>query len=721
MSLPSVDTSYQKRFYNREWSWLHFNERVLEEAEDPSNPLLERVKFLSIFASNLDEFFMVRVAGLYRQVDAGIEASGTGRRSPEVQIDGVADIVGQLIPRQERVLEQLLQELGEQGVRIAGIEDVDPEQREYLHRYYHEVIYPVITPMIVGPTHPFPRLHNCTLYLALRLHDERAKAKGKAKGKDKDDPLLRIGFVGLPRVLPRFIDTRRPGEGTDLVPIESVLVDRAAALFSGYEIRSLSAIRVTRDADIYLDEAASEDLRRAMSKKLLGRRHGVAVRLEHGAKLEGKLLQALNANLDVDERQRHPIVGLMQLSDLMQLYSVVDRPDLKDRPLTPLVQSDRPPSIFDWLKRAPRLLYHPYHAFDPVAELVQQAADDPDVLAIKQCLYRTTPNSPVVRALTKAAESGKQVTVAVELRARFDEERNIEWAERLEQSGAHVVYGLVGLKTHCKALLVVRREPEGIRRYVHFATGNYNDATARVYTDMGLMAADDLLGGDASALFNVITGATLPPEWDKVEMSPTGLRRKLRSLIAREIDTSARRSRGRIIAKMNALVDRRVIEELYRASQAGVEIDLIVRSGCCLRPGVPGLSETIRVRSIVGRFLEHARVFYFRNGGQEELYLSSADWMPRNLDHRIELMFPIEDQAQREYVMKVLELQLKDNVKARELQPDGRYARVKAKGAPIDSQLAIYEMTAAEIDRRMPSPAERRFVPLGKRTGTTGA
>jgi polyphosphate kinase len=550
--------------------------------------------------------------------------------------------------------------------------------------------------MIVGPTHPFPVLQTGTLYLVLRL--ARTKRKGE-KGGQRASRKLRIGFLGLPKVLPRFLGLPRTKGGLDLVPMESILGAQLERLFMGYRIHSVNAVRVTRDADIVLDEEATEDLRRAMAKKLLGRRHGAAVRLEVGSRIEPRVLGVLREKLEVDESDVYPQRALMQLSDLFQLYEQVQRPDLKYPHLAPLpAVRSRPRSVFDWLKKGPRLLHHPYHAFDPVAEFVSEAADDPYVLALKQTLYRTSGQSPVVLALTRAAENGKQVTVVIELRARFDEERNIQWAKRLEQAGAHVVYGLVGYKTHLKALLVVRREEEGIKRYVHFGTGNYNDATARVYTDMGLFSDDDLLGEDASALFNVITGATQPPPWNKVEMAPTGLRRRILSFIDREIDRSARRSRGRIIAKMNSLVDGEVIEALYRASRGGVRVDLIVRGICCLRPGVPGLSENIRVRSIVGRFLEHTRIFYFRNGGQEELYLSSADWMPRNLDNRIELLFPVEDAGHRAYIMSVLELQLRDNVKARELGPGGLYRLAKGGKVRVSSQEATHSLTRERLE-----------------------
>ncbi|MBW2733929.1 MAG: polyphosphate kinase 1 [Deltaproteobacteria bacterium] len=696
----------ESRFFNREWSWLRFNERVLEEAEDESNPLLERLKFVSIFCSNLDEFFMVRVAGLHRQVDAKIRSSGIDSRPPREQIDGIHQQVHELVQRQERVLQQIFSELRGQGIAVMGMEELDGGERAYAERYYEELIYPVLTPMIVGPKHPFPKLQNLTLYLVLQLRDRR-KGRRVRRG-DEGSSSHRIGFVALPKVLPRFLRVGA-GDRCGLVPLESILVIKMAQLFAGYDVLSVNAVRVTRDADIALDEEATDDMRRAMAKKLLGRRHGAAVRIEHGSRLASRVQQTLHKELE--GAPRFPHEGLMQPVDLMQIYASVDRPGLKDQPVESVnLRRDHADSIFDWMRRSPRLVHHPYHTFDPVAELVTEAARDPKVLAIKQTLYRTSGNSPVIRALTTAAEAGKSVTVVVELRARFDEERNIEWAERLEKAGAHVVYGLVGFKTHSKALLVVRRDPDGIRRYIHLGTGNYNDATARIYTDMGLFTVEELVGEDVSALFNVITGATQPPPWNKVEMSPTGLRGKFLQLIRLEIAKSARRSPGHIIAKMNSLVDREVIDALYEASRAGVRVDLIVRGTCCLRPGVPGLSENICVRSIVGRYLEHTRAFWFKGGGQEELYLSSADWMSRNLDRRIELMFPIEDPTHRAYVKAVLDLQLADTVKARELLQDGRYKRVEGRHR-VDSQAETHRFTAASQAEAKPSIPER-FIPL---------
>ncbi len=706
-----TDTPGDRLFFNREWSWLRFNERVLEEAEDDKNPLLERLKFVAIFCNNLDEFFMVRVASLYRQVEAGIAASGTDARSPRKQLDGIHDEVHRLLERQEKILEKIMASLHPEGVEIVGFQDLEEEGKAYAKRYYDEVIYPVLTPMIVGPKHPFPTLQNLNMYLILRLRERARKKRGDHAAGRK-----RTGFVSLPRVLPRFLRVRGGDRGDRLVPLESIVVTALGDLFTGYKVSDINAFRVTRDADIVLDEETTDDMRRALAKKLLGRRHGAAVRIEHGSRMDGKLLDVLVEELKVARDQCYGHVGLMQATDLMQIYGSVERSDLKDAALTPVnLREGVGKSIFDWIREGPRIVYHPYHTFDPVAALVTEAAADPNVLAIKQTLYRTSGNSPVIHGLTHAAEAGKSVTVVVELRARFDEERNIEWAQRLEDAGAHVVYGLVGYKTHCKALLIVRRDPDGIHRYMHLGTGNYNDATARIYTDMGIFTRDDLVGEDISALFNVITGATEPPPFNKVAMSPDGIRDTILDMIQREIKTSARRSRGHIIAKMNSIVDKGIIEALYAASKAGVRVDLIVRGICCLRPGVKGLSENIQVRSVVGRYLEHARIFWFRNGGKEEMYLSSADWMPRNLDRRVELMFPVEKPEHRRYVKGILDLQLKDNVKARVLLPHGTYQRVVARRARdrVDSQVQIQVFTRDFFERKDKMPV-RRFVPIDR-------
>jgi polyphosphate kinase len=692
----------QQLFDNREWSWVRFNERVLEEAEDPANPLLERVRFLSIFASNLDEFFMIRVAGLYRQIDIGLEMSGIDSRSPIVQAEGIAERLQRLGPRRDALMRQLVGELAAEGIHLIRVDELSEAGQAYAARYHEEVLYPVLTPMIVDPKHPFPKLQSGVFHLVIRLASRKKNSRA-------------LGLLAVPRVLPRFLRVGNDPHRVDVVPLESVMVWQLAPLFSGYTVKAVNALRVTRDADFALDEEAAEDFRGALAKKLLGRRHGAAVRLEHGSRIEKPVLKETLANLELDSSQAYSQGHLMQMGDLAQLADMIDRPDLKFRPMQPLpTDLQRPRNIFEWVRKKPQLFYHPYHSFDPLVELVSTAADDPSVLAIKQTFYRTSGDSPMVKALTRAAENGKQVTAVLELRARFDEERNLRWSSRLEQAGVHVVYGLVGYKTHCKVLLVVRREVDGVRRYIHYGTGNYNDKTARLYTDMGLLCTDRRLGADASALFNVITGATQPPDWYKVEASPKGIRRKILRMIAREAERGSKRNRGRIVAKMNSLVDREVIEALYAASQKGVRIELIVRGICCLRPGIAGLSDNIKVRSIVGRYLEHARIFWFRNAGRDEMYLSSADWMTRNLDHRVELMVPVEDTEHQAFIRDMLNLQLRDNVKARLLNGvSNTYSRVPKGKKVVDSQQEIHALCERRLGTGEP-PARTRFVPLRK-------
>ena len=699
----------QRRYFNREWSWLRFNGRVLEESEDSKLPLLERLKFVSIFDSNLDEFFMIRVASLYRQLEAGLEKSGIDRRSPGEQLDGIVDRVRRLCSRRDKVLKSLFQDLAKEGVHIVGTESLNRAGRSFVEKYYEDVLYPVITPMIVGPKHPLPELQNATLYIAVSLK-RLIRSRTRRVGSEP------VGFVAVPSVLPRFLRVpTTPGEYV-LVPLESILVTYLERIFSGYEVSVVSAVRVSRDADFVLDEAAVDDMRRAMAKKLLGLRHSAAVRLEHGVRLPRRVKQILADALELDADQFFRQRSMMQAKDLIQVYGTVDLPKIKQRSIKQIdLLASRKTNVFDWVRERPRLVYHPYHSFAPVLALVKQAARDPKVLAIKQTLYRTSGDaSPLVQALSQAAEEGKQVTVVVELRARFDEKRNIEWARRLESAGVHVVYGLVGIKTHSKALLIVRHEQHGIRRYLHLGTGNYNDATAKIYTDFGLFTCDEDLGHDISAMFNVLTGATEPPPWRKVGVAPRGFRRRFVELIRREAELG---SKGRMVIKCNSLEDRRVIEALYEASSEGVQIDLIVRGICCLRPGVRGLSETIRVRSIVGRFLEHARVYWFHNNGSSETYLSSADWMTRNFDRRVELMFPIEDRKHRAFIEKVLRLQLRDNVRARRLRSNGSYVAVSGAEPPVDSQLATFDVATTHEAHRETEPLRRYFGRVSSKRG----
>jgi polyphosphate kinase len=720
-----------EHFLNRELSWLDFNLRVLEEAEDARNPLLERLKFLAIVSSNLDEFFMVRVAGVRHQIEAGVTHSGPCGMSPRTVMRGIAERAHRLTRRQYRVWSRTLRPaLAAAGLRLVGPGVLDDDDQRYLRRYLEDLVMPVLTPIATGgPGHPFPNLLSGHLYLAVRLsHSLLSALATPGAGRAARRSGARLVFVQVPRVLPRFVPLTRRDGSVDLVPLEWLMTAHLGVVLPGSQAASVHAVRVTRDADLdlvgaeagagatgpdrlqLLDEEPAEDLLSTVRRELLLRRRGAAVRLEYDARVPFKLRRRLARELDLGPEDLYPHADLLQLADLMPLAEGLERPDLKFRPLAPLPLGPDRGDLFTRVARRSRLLYHPYTSFDPIVRLVEEAAQDPEVLAIKQTLYRTGTGSPLVAALARAAESGKQVTALVELRARFDEERNIGWAHRLEEAGAHVIYGLAGLKTHCKALLIVRREAGGIRRYLHVGTGNYNAKTARLYCDFGLLTCDEALGRDVGALFNVITGYTEPPAWEKIEISPTGLRQRFLALIAREAEQAAGTAGGHLIAKVNSLVDREIIEALYRASRAGVRCELIVRGICCLRPGIQGLSETITVRSIVGRFLEHARVFWFRNGGRPELYLSSADWMPRNLDRRVELLFPVEEPAHVATVLGILKLQLADNTKARVLGPDGAWTRVPHEGRRVSCQDEIYDLM-----RRALRPSRRArvtFVPV---------
>ena len=670
-------------FLNREWSWLEFNSRVLDEAYCEDNPLLERLKFLAIVSSNLDEFYMVRVAGLKRQADAGDWTNVSDGNAPSKQMRGVAERVKQMIMHQEEALRNLVTALAKEDIEIVSPREVEGQDRIFLTRQFEKFIEPVLTPIAVDPTHPFPTLLNCRLYLLVVL-----------KGLEgRELPAAPLAFVEVPQVLPRFI--RLPSQVSDyrFCALEDVITHYLHRLFAGYEVQAVHPFRITRDADLEVDADESVDLLTMLQDELAMRSRGAAVRLEYAKECPPHIIQLMVGALGIPDDHVFALGEWFQLQDLFQLVGEIDLAYLKDEPL-PAVRPDArkySEDIFETIRADDIFLYHPYHSFDPVVELVSQAADDDDVLAIKQTLYRTSGDSPIIKALSRAAAKGKQVTALVELRARFDEKQNILWAQRLEKKGVHVIYGLLGLKTHCKALLIVRKEKGGIRRYLHLSTGNYNDKTAKLYTDMGLMTCNEELAMDGSSLFNVITGYSEPPEWNKIEMAPTGLRQRILMLIEREIQKSTAKRKGHIIAKMNSLVDRQVIEALYRASEANVQIDLVVRGVCCLRPGVDKYSTNIRVISIVGRYLEHARVFYFKNGGKSELYLSSADWMPRNFDNRIETFFPVESEKIKETILDIMKLQLKDNVKAHQLLSSGKYEKVKGK-RKLNSQMAVHEL-----------------------------
>ncbi|MBI4863526.1 MAG: polyphosphate kinase 1 [Candidatus Riflebacteria bacterium] len=666
------------RLVNRELSWLAFNERVLEEAFDPLKPPLERLKFLCIFATNLAEFFLIRVAGLKHPIPADVADLSPDGLSPAEQIRQIHSRVRELVARRDPcLLEGVLPTLARFGIVVHPYRDLQAEAQQVLSRYFASEVFPVVTPLAVDPGHPFPHLLNLGLNLALVLDPQRGQG----------EPVFAV--LQVPSVLPRLVPLRDMRPGHHFVPLEEVTAHHAVEFFPGYKVRIGFPFRVTRDADFEIAEAEADDLIQSVQQSLRMRDKGAAVRLEVPPDAPAELVDGLAADLGLDPTDVFRVQAPLNLADFMRLTEL-DYPALKDPAFTPrAIGREKGESLFTRARNADILLHHPYDSFDPVVELITQAAEDPRVLAIKQTLYRTAGgDSPIIRALARAAENGKQVTALVELKARFDEKANIRWARALEDAGVHVVYGLIGLKTHCKIALVVRKEEDGIRRYVHMSTGNYNHWTARLYTDLGLITCRPEIGADATQLFNLLTGYSLFESWKKTLVSPRGMRTRLMELVAREIEHARAGRSARIVAKMNSLADTRMISALYDASRAGVSIDLIVRSICCLRPGVPGLSENIRVISIVGRFLEHERIFYFSNGGQEEVYLGSGDWMERNFDRRVDILFPIDDVAiKNRLIDHILLLNLMDNVQVRELTPDGTYRRRQLEGrAPISVQ-----------------------------------
>jgi polyphosphate kinase len=674
-------------FVNRELSWLEFNRRVLEEAQDPSVPLLERVKFLAIFSSNLDEFFMVRVAELKRRIRAGDLAAGPDGLSPAETLAAISEKVHRLVDAQHRCfLDELGPVLAAEGIRLVRPKEATAEQERFLDDYFRRTLLPVLTPLAIDPGHPFPHLANRSLCLVVSVKPITADAL----------PHATLTVVHIPgHVVRRFVALPAAAGQHAFMLLEDVIRVQLPTLYSGYEILSCHAIRVTRDADIALERTRAVDLLSRVEAGVRERRMGDAVRLQYDADLPAHLLAMLVDELELSPDDLYAGTGFTAFSDLFQLYAAVDVPRLKDEPLPPrpLPAFDGSADVWSAIRSGDVLAHHPYHSFDAVTRFVSEAAMDPRVLAIKMTLYRVSPTSPIAQALTLAAENGKEVAVLVELQARFDEEANIRWARALEEVGAHVVYGLPGYKTHCKACLVVRQEPDAIRRYCHLATGNYNVRTGGIYGDFGLFTCRESFGEDVTELFNLLTGYTRPRRFRHLLVAPTGLRDGVHERIRREADHARRGEAARIIAKMNSLVDRTLIEELYAASQAGVTVELIVRGICCLRPGIAGLSDRIRVISIVDRYLEHARVFYFQNGDAPEYWLASADWMPRNLDHRVEIAFPVLDPRLQAQIHEVLELQLRDTVKAREVLRDGTSVRVRAAGTlPLRSQERLYAL-----------------------------
>ncbi len=665
-------------FISRELSWLEFNQRVMEEAKDKKNPLLERFKFLAIVTSNLDEFFMVRVGSLYDQVQAGIEKKDAAGLTPKQQLKRVIARAHQMLDEQYEIYNKsLMPQLKKAGIQLVSVQQLHKEEVEYLDEYFKQEIYPVLTPMAVDASRPFPLILNRSLNIALLIEREEEDT---------------FATVQVPSVLARLVPLMHEDR---FILLEDVIRMHLSKIFPKQKIKKTAFYRITRNADMAIHEEDAPDLLKEMEKSIKRRKWGQAVRLEVENKTDEKILQYLQQELDIPPRDIYEIQGPLDLSFVSKLSKISGYSHLQYANLIPQTPQDLQgeTDIFDAIRKDDILMHHPYESFDHVVNFVEQAAKDPDVLAIKQTLYRVSGQSPIIKALAVAAESGKQVTVLVEVKARFDEENNIHWARRLEKAGCHVIYGLVGLKTHCKITLVVRREEDGIRRYVHLGTGNYNDVTARLYTDMGLFTCKEAYGADASALFNCLSGYGDVPNFYKLTMAPTGLRKKFLALIQREKELALRGKKARIIAKMNSLLDPEITRALYDASCAGVEIDLIVRGICCLIPGIPGVSENIRVRSIVGWLLEHSRIYYFYNDGNEEIYLSSADWMPRNLDRRIELLFPVEEKRHMKRLKDALNLLMSDTRKARMMKSDGSYTKVIGRGKNlVNSQETFYQM-----------------------------
>jgi polyphosphate kinase len=674
--------SHSELFFNRELSLLEFHARVLEEALDERNPLLERLKFLSIFSSNLDEFFMIRVSGLKEEMEHKVDVSPDGL-TPAQQLAKSRERILNLVAEHARCFrETILPGLAAAGISIVRYDSLSRHEKERLEEYFTEKIFPVLTPLAVDPSHPFPYISPLSLNIGLMV-DPPKNMKLITSRKLIERRFVRIK---VPSVLPRLVPVT--ASSSRYVLLEEIIDANIQALFPQMQPGKCHYFRVTRDADIDIREEEAQDLLSAIQQELRQRRFGTPVRLEVSADMPDEMIEYLTSSLSLNEDDVYKVDGPLNIQDLMSLYDL-DRPELKDPPFTPTLPAwfKEHKSIFDAIKEGDRMLHHPYDSYDCVTEFINQAVDDPDVMAIKICLYRTGPESPIPPALIRASEHGKQVTALIELKARFDEAHNIEWAQKLDEAGVHVVYGIVGLKTHGKLTLVVRREGDALRRYVHIASGNYNPTTSTVYTDLGLFTVNDEIGRDATELFNYLTGFSEQRHYRKLMVAPVELRDKFNVLLDREIEHKRHGRPARVIAKINRLADLQIIEKLYEASRAGVEIDLIVRGISMLRPGLPGLSENIRVRSIVGRFLEHSRVFWFANGGDEEVYIGSADWMTRNLKHRIEVVAPVSDPQAKRYLRDVLlDAYLTDNTKARELQPDGRYTPVLTDSEPFNSQ-----------------------------------
>ncbi|MBQ8666217.1 MAG: RNA degradosome polyphosphate kinase [Lachnospiraceae bacterium] len=693
-----------KEYYvNRELSWLMFDERVLGEATDTSNPLMERLKFLSITASNLDEFFMVRVASLIDMQHADYSKRDIAGMTIDEQLEKISKKTHELVETQYFVLMHTLLPLMEsEGIRfITKHEELTREQGEFVDRYFEEEVYPVLTPMAVDSSRPFPLVRNQTLNIGALI--------GK-KGEESRD----FATVQVPGVLDRIVEIPCE-EGRCFILLEEVIERNMHKLFLNYDVYCAYPYRIMRNADLTIDEEEAADLLKEIEKQIKRRQWGEVIRLEVADDIDPGLMEILKKELSVRSDNIYRIAGPIDLTFLMKLYGVDGFDHLKRAKYIPkaVPEINDGADIFEAIRNHDILMHHPYQTFAPVIDFVKSAAKDPEVLAIKQTLYRVSGNSPIIAALAEAAENGKQVTVLVELKARFDEEHNIVWARKLEKAGCHVIYGLVGLKTHCKITLVVRREEDGIRRYVHLGTGNYNDSTAKLYTDVGLLTCAEQIGEDATAVFNMLSGYSEPLYWNRLSLAPLWLKDRFIHLIGREAANARDGKKAHIIAKVNSICDREVIQALYEASCAGVKIELIVRGICCLKPGIKGVSENITVRSIVGDFLEHSRIFYFENAGNSEVYCGSSDWMPRNLLKRVEILFPILDERLKERVIYILETLLADTVKARVEKPDGTYERIERHGRDlVCAQDTFCEWAQGLVATKDPVENSRVFIPV---------
>ena len=738
-SEEKIDVNQPEYYVNRELSWLEFNNRVLEEARDKEVLLFERMKFLSITASNLDEFFMVRVASLKDMVHAGYEKRDIAGMTPKEQLAAISAKTHELVNHQYSTLSRSIKPAlkKEKLILLDGHEDMTGKQAEYADRYFMDYVYPVLTPMAVDSSRPFPLIRNKSLNLGALLikkdtvkelmqetkeENEKNKKNGKASSKSsgktekKLEKELEFATVQMPSGIPRLILLPSEKEGEKPVILLEELIERNIhKLFLNYEVICAHPYRIMRNADLTIEEDEAEDLLKEIEKQIKKRPWGEAIRLEVEEHIDKRLLKILRKELDMKEEDIYYINGPLDLTFLMKLYGTEGYAHLRTAKFVPqpIKELSTEEDIFTQIRRGDILLHHPYQTFEPVVSFIRQAAKDPDVLAIKQTLYRVSGNSPIIASLAEAAENGKQVSVLVELKARFDEENNIIWAKKLEKAGCHVIYGLLGLKTHSKITLVVRSEEDGIRRYVHLGTGNYNDATAKLYTDLGLFTCSRAIGEDATAVFNMLSGYSEPLGWNKLSLAPLWLREKFLNLIERERKHAKEGREAFIEAKMNSLCDKEIIAALYTAAQAGVKIRLLVRGICCLRPEIPGVSETIEVHSIVGNYLEHARIFRFCNNGEEEIYLGSADWMPRNLDRRVEILFPIEEEKLKEKVRHILQVQFADTENKHIMKMDGSYEAIDRRGkVKIDAQKQFCIEAQKEIQIEEKSVENRVFYPL---------